>query len=183
MDYKTKYPDLSLWRGNTSTKIKPCPFDVGFPRFSEHTSPHDSSIFLGKMGIVNPDDYMPFLYLAQAPRDCPMRICMETGDINMYDYWMSRPWLIELQFSLFDDSHFSARYINPGQMCQGAHDNLLYAPEISPLDRKLNAIKVALADDEQYKPRRAPAWRKKLADFMIVYEQKKALAKKYLKCA
>ena len=113
MDYKTKYPDLNAWRGNTSTKIKPCPFDVGFPRFSEHTSHHDSSIFLGTMGIGNPDEDLVFLYLAQAPRDCPMRICMETGDINIYDYWMSRPWLIELQFSLFDDSHFSARYISP----------------------------------------------------------------------
>ena len=183
MDYKTKFPDLMAWRGNTTTKIKPCPFDVVSPYFSEHTSPHDSSVFLGKMGIVNPDDYLPFLYLAQAPRDCPMRICMETGDIEMYDYWMSRPWLIELQFSLFDDSFFTARYINPRQMCQGAHNNLRNAPEMSPLDRKLDAINRALKSDEEYKPRRVPAWRKKLEDFMIVYEAKKALATKSLNCA
>ena len=183
MDYKTKFPDLNAWRGNTSTKIKPCPFDVGFPRFYEHTSPHDSSIFLGTMGIENPDDYLPFLYLAQAPRDCPMRVCMETGDIEIYDYWMSRPWLIELQFSLFDDSHFSARYISTRQMCQSEIDNLRYAPDKSPLDRKLEAIKVAIADDEKYKPRRVPAWRKELAEFMIVYEAKKAIAKKSLKSA
>jgi len=183
MDYKTKFPDLNVWRGNTTTKIKPCPFDVVSPYFSEHTSPHDSSIFLGKMGIVNPDDYLPFLYLAQAPRDCPMRICMETGDIEIYDYWMSRPWLIELQFSLFDDSHFSARYISPRQMCQGAHNNLRNAPEMSPLDRKLKSFKEAIEDDEKYKPRRVPAWQKDLAEFMHVYEQKKAIAKKALKSA
>ena len=183
MDYKEKYPDLKAWRGNCSPKIKPCPFDVVFPQLFEVTSPHDSSIFLGNMAIGNPEDYLPFLYLTQAPRDCPMRICMETGDIEMYDYWMSRTCLIEIQFSLFDDSFFSARYISPSQMCQVEQSNLRNAPDKSPLDRKLDAINRALKADEQYKPGRVPAWRKKLADFMIVYEQKKAIAKKSLKCA
>ena len=68
-------------------------------------------------------------------------------------------------------------------MCQSAHNNLRNAPEISPLDRKLDAINRAIKSDEEYKPRRVPAWRKELAEFMIVYEQKKAVAKKSLKSA
>jgi hypothetical protein len=183
MDYKSKNPDLSAWKTRCAPDVKPCPFDIGFPLIYEFISPDDSTTFIGIMASDMPEEYLPFLYLAEAPRHCPTRICMETGDIEMYDFWMSRPWLIELQFSIFDNSYFNAKYINPMLMCQDAHNKLRSDSDLSPLDRKLNAIKVALADDEQYKPRRAPAWRKKLADFMIVYEQKKALAKKYLKCA
>ena len=183
MDYKSKYPDLRAWRGHTSPGLQPCPFDIVFPHLFEVTSPHDSSLFLGESSTGVPEEYLPIYYLSRAPRDCPMRICMETGDIEMYDYWMSRPWLIEIQFSLFDDSYFTARYITPREMCQEVHIRLKSSPERSPLDRKLDAIKAALEDDATYKPRRVPARQKRLAEFMVVYKKKKELARKILKSA
>ena len=183
MDYKSKYPDLSAWRGHTSPGFTPCPFDLALPNLFEVRSPHDSSLFLGESGGGPPNENLPIYYLAQAPRDCPMRICMETGDIEMYDYWMSRPWLIEIQFSLFDDSYFTARYITPNEVCQEVHQRFKYTDELSPLDQKLDAYKRAVERDEQYKPRRVPARKKRLAEFMIVYEEKKERARKILKSA
>ena len=183
MDYKSKYPDLSAWRGHTSPGFKPCPFDIAFPNLFEVTSPHDSSLFLGVGVPGNLEENMPYYYLARAPRDCPMRICMETGDVEMYDYWMSRPWLIEVTFSLFDYSYFNAKYITPREMRLEAHEKLQTEDEPSPLDQKLDAYKRAVERDEQYKPRRAPAQRKDLAEFMLVYEEKKERARKILKSA
>ena len=183
MDYKSKYPDLRNWRDKCATYVRKCPFNWAVPTVFEYLAPDLETTFIGILGYGDPDHNLSTLYLAEAPKNCLMRLAMETGDIEIYDYWMSRPWLIELTFSLIGDTYFKGTYISPYQIDQEKQFDLKHSSKISPLDQKLQGMKQRLDVEGKRKPGKIPWMQKELDDFMIVYETKKALAKKSLKSA
>ena len=105
-----------------------------------------------------------------------MRLAMETGDIEMYDYWCSRPWLIKIEHSILDDSHFFAEYISPENIDPWSLHRLRKAPAVSPIDQKLNFLREIIETEGKRKPGKLPWLQKDLADFMQVYEAKKRKA-------
>ena len=68
-------------------------------------------------------------------------------------------------------------------MDQKTLSDLKHPRNDSPLDRKLRALTRLVETEGKLKPGKLPWLQKDLGDFMIVYEQKKAIAKKALKCA
>ena len=105
-----------------------------------------------------------------------MRLAMECGDIDLYDYWYSRPWLIQLNKSLFDDSFFAAAYITPRDIDLDTHHLLKNCTNPSPLDQKLQLLIEEIEREGKRKPGKLPWLQKDLADFMQVYEAKKRKA-------
>ena len=183
MDYKSKFLNLSDWRKTHYKSKIVCPFDVARPTIYEYIAPDGVTVFIGYSGIPISADDTATTYLAEAPQNCPMRLAMENGGIEMYDYWCSRPWLIKLEFSILDDSHFLAEYISPQTMDPESLHRLRNAPTVSPLDQKLKFLTDMVEMEGKRKPGKLPWLQKDLADFMKVYEAKKAIAKKSLKCA
>ncbi len=176
MDYKSKFPNLSDWR-NTKYKSKiVCPFDVARPGIYEYLAPDGVEVFIGYYGIPISADDRSTIYLAEGPQNCPMRLAMETGDIEMYDYWYSRPWLIKIEHSILDDSHFFAEYISPEKIDPSSIHRLRNAPTVSPLDQKLKFLTDMVEMEGKRKPGKLPWLQKDLADFMKVYEAKKRKA-------
>jgi hypothetical protein len=183
MDYRSKYPDLRNWRDKRGSYQIKCPFEWANPTVYEYIAPDNLTTFIGIVGYGDGERNLSTVYLAEASPNCSMRLGMETGDIEIYDYWMSRPWLIEWTSPLIGDSYFSATYINPYQMDQKTLSDLKRPRNDSPLDRKLHALTKLVETEGKRKPGKLPWLQKDLAEFMIVYEQKKAIAKKALKCA
>ncbi|MEI6397234.1 MAG: hypothetical protein WCO71_00560 [Pseudomonadota bacterium] len=89
---------------------------------------------------------------------------------------MSRPWLIELTFSLIGDTYFTGTYISPYKIDQEKHSDLKQSSKIPPLDQKLQGMKQRLDVEGKRKPGKIPWMQKELADFMKVYEAKKRKA-------
>jgi len=183
MDYKSKYPDLRNWRDKRGSYLIKCPFEWANPTVYEYTAPDNLTKFIGIVGYGDGELNLSTVYLAEAPSNCPMRLAMETGDIEIYDYWMSRPWLIEWTCHLMGGSYFSATYISPDQMDQETLSDLRRPRKISPLDQKLRALTSLVETEGKRKPGKLPWLQKDLDDFLKVYEAKKSIAKKSLKSA
>ena len=132
MDYRDKHPTPLTWtREELGMDSRPEPHDqFGASNLAEIDAPDGSATFL-YMHAGFSDDGLFRRIAIEAPRNCPMRIAFEWGEISWLDFWCHRGWLLDIYWSI-EGGGAVAHYVTPDQLPVEILDSLKWLGFQSP---------------------------------------------------
>ncbi len=132
-----KNESLLIWRHKYLAKrILNCPYDGRYLPVEEYL--HDGGLgsFLALRGGMSSYEQYGVHYLTPAPDLCSMRQAFEVGEITWSEYWLSRTTLICWEFSIYDKSYVSTKYVRVTELSDMARFLISLHEHDCPLERK-----------------------------------------------
>lgn len=117
MDYKQKNVMPPQWKYDEfARRTKPEPFDqLTCANASELETPDRKATLLLYLSHLDEPGGRFTFYAIEAPRTCPVRKAFEWGELTWLDFWIHKPWLIEINYQIGGHDPLS-RYIRPNEM-------------------------------------------------------------------